>query len=328
MTAKPEISVLMPVYNAEKSVKSAIWSILNQSFSNFELLIYLDGCTDNTESMVNSISDSRIRVIGSDLNRGIVFARNQLIAESVGRFIAWQDADDISLPGRLAYQFDFIDVHPEIVIIGSWVSVRNNRKVSGVAWPEDNEILKSWAFYRNPMIQSSLMIRKKKDFPVYESEFEYMEDYRLISQLRADEKIYVYPAILSSYYEDSEENRISKYLKYDFVSKLEKIMLSNFQKLNLKPSKNELSLIREFLRGNKSVKNEEALILLNFFKLAIKRNREYRVYNIWAFNSVSILQIVRILKVNKSAIVKVLFYLIRNFRYIPGVISVRTKYKK
>lgn len=323
---KPDVSVLMPVYNAALTLKPAIWSILNQSFSNFEFVIYLDGCSDDSESIVKSFSDPRIRMIISEENKGIVHARNTLVSEAKGNFIAWLDSDDIAIPGRLAYQFDFMEVHPNLMVLGSWVEVRNSRHITKTKWPVSNDILQAWSFFRNPFVQSSLMIRNKKGLIHYDSEFEYLEDYDLLSRLAEYGEIAIYPKVLCSYYEEEEQSRIKKYLRYNFVEKLEKIMLNNFKKLDLNPSKNELSLVREFLRNNKKLKKEDANLVLNFFKNAIASNKKIKLYNANSFKAICIFQLIRLMKLNYTKIPAVLIYLILNPVLILPILQSRPKY--
>ena len=79
MKEQTQISVLIPVYNTEKSIKQAVWSVLNQSFEDFELIIYLDGCTDDSKNILNTIEDKRIKILENKENKGIVHARNVLV---------------------------------------------------------------------------------------------------------------------------------------------------------------------------------------------------------------------------------------------------------
>lgn len=94
------ISVIIPVYNGEKYILSSVQSILNQTEKDFELIIINDGSTDGTEEIVKSIEDQRIRYFKKE-NGGTSSALNMGIELSVGDFIAWQAADDLSLPTRL-----------------------------------------------------------------------------------------------------------------------------------------------------------------------------------------------------------------------------------
>ncbi len=89
-----KISVVMPVYNVEKYVLSAIASVLNQSFEDFELIIVNDGSTDNSLSLCQSIKDKRILIINQS-NRGLAGARNTGIRESRGKYVAFLDSDDL-----------------------------------------------------------------------------------------------------------------------------------------------------------------------------------------------------------------------------------------
>ncbi len=103
-TPKPSISVLMPAYNAERTIKTALRSALLALPSDGELICLLDGCSDRTLDVVKSISDGRLRVEISKLNIGIVEARRRLINLSRAKYIANLDADDIALPWRFKMQ--------------------------------------------------------------------------------------------------------------------------------------------------------------------------------------------------------------------------------
>lgn len=326
MNQTPEISVLMPVYNAALTLKPAIWSVLNQSYTDFELLIYLDGCSDSSEIIVRSFTDPRIRILGSGENRGIVHARNELVKEAKGRFMAWLDADDLMLPGRLAFQYDYMDVHPGIDILGTWVEVRNSRHLRRVQWPTDPEILRAWSFYRNPLVQSSLMIRNKPGIQ-YDPEFEYLEDYRFLTTGVLSGRIALYPEFLCSYFEDPEKQRIDKYLRYDFVGKLERIMKEQFARLGMHPGLNGLSLIREFLRQNKAVHAREGRQLFQFFKEAVKKNREKKLYDPSAFDAVTAYQMLRLFKLCTKQRFRIAGYFIGHIWLLTGVFRARVRYK-
>ena len=113
-----EVTVLMPAYNAGKYIREAIDSVLSQTFTDFELLIVNDGSTDETESVISSYRDPRIRLI-SQPNQGVSAALNNGLQHASGKFIARFDADDICYPYRLQEQYDFMLQNPEYVLIGS-----------------------------------------------------------------------------------------------------------------------------------------------------------------------------------------------------------------
>jgi glycosyltransferase involved in cell wall biosynthesis len=114
----PLITVLMPAYNAEKYISEAIRSVLDQTFTEFELLIINDGSTDATEQIINTFNDPRIRFI-NQTNQGIAAALNIGLLNARAGLIARFDADDICLSQRLEKQFTFLNAHPDYVLTGT-----------------------------------------------------------------------------------------------------------------------------------------------------------------------------------------------------------------
>ena len=123
-TIYPLLTVLMPVYNADKFLDESINSILSQTYSEFELLILDDASTDNSLKIIKAYAkeDKRIKVLVNQKNRGEAKCRNILLKNSKTEFIAWMDADDISLPVRLQTQIDFLKKNPTIDIVGAYSS--------------------------------------------------------------------------------------------------------------------------------------------------------------------------------------------------------------
>jgi len=114
----PKITVLMPAYNAGRYLREAIASVLDQSFTDFELLIVNDGSTDDTERIICSFNDRRI-VLLSQENKGVAAALNLGLTNARAQYIARFDADDICYPNRLKIQYDFITAYPQYGIVGS-----------------------------------------------------------------------------------------------------------------------------------------------------------------------------------------------------------------
>lgn len=116
------ISVVMPVFNAGNYLAGAIDSILNQTFGNFEFVIINDGSTDGSKAVIEQYAsqDHRIRAV-HHINRGISITRNEGLRLARGRYIAWMDADDFSMPERLATQYTFMEQHPDVVATGTGV---------------------------------------------------------------------------------------------------------------------------------------------------------------------------------------------------------------
>ncbi len=123
------VSVVIPTYNRGHLLPRAIASVLSQTFTDFELIVVDDCSTDNTESVVGSFNDARIKYLRCPQRRGAAFARNLGIKASKGNFIAFQDSDDEWLPEKLEKQIKaFRGVSDEVGVVytGFWKK-KNNR---------------------------------------------------------------------------------------------------------------------------------------------------------------------------------------------------------
>lgn len=115
----PKISVLMPVYNAEKFLKEAIASILIQTFKDFEFLIINDASTDNSKKIILSYDDKRIRYFENGNNLGVARTLNRGLKLAKSNLVARMDADDISFPNRLEMQYKMMKKDKDSVVLAS-----------------------------------------------------------------------------------------------------------------------------------------------------------------------------------------------------------------
>jgi glycosyltransferase involved in cell wall biosynthesis len=125
----PRISVVMAVYNGGAYTSQAIESILGQTFTDFELILVNDGSSDGTADLFASYADPRIRILTNEQNIGLTRSLNRGIQASRGEYIARQDADDISLPERLAAQLEFLERNPAVGLVGSgarWIDAQGS----------------------------------------------------------------------------------------------------------------------------------------------------------------------------------------------------------
>ena len=127
LPASPTVSVILPAYNAGKYVAEAVAGILAQTFVDFELIAIDDGSTDDTLAVLQSFDDPRLRVIQNQSNSGIAVTRNTGITDAKGRYLALQDADDISHPERLAIQVDFLENNKHIGVISASMKTFSGR---------------------------------------------------------------------------------------------------------------------------------------------------------------------------------------------------------
>jgi glycosyltransferase involved in cell wall biosynthesis len=117
---KPLVSIIMPAYNAEATVGQAIESILNQTYSNIELLVADDGSTDNTKNIIDRFTDVRIKRFHNKKNLAYLQSINKLFSVSKGCLIAFQDADDYSCPDRIEKQVKAFEDDQELGICGTF----------------------------------------------------------------------------------------------------------------------------------------------------------------------------------------------------------------
>lgn len=115
----PTISVIIPVYNGESTIKETIESVLNQSLADFELIIINDASQDSTLAIINQITDSRIRVF-SYQNSGVSASRNRGLDKAQGEFISFLDADDLWTPDKLEKQLKALQNNPQAALAYSW----------------------------------------------------------------------------------------------------------------------------------------------------------------------------------------------------------------
>ena len=191
-TAK--VTVLIPAYNAEKYIEEAIDSILQQSFTGFELLIINDGSTDTTEQIINSFSDERIKLINQS-HQGIAAALNIGLLNAAGSLIARFDADDICMYNRLDEQVSFLDAHPSYVLVGSdaeYVSEDGEHLFHFECIGHTHERIMQKIYLQCPFIHSAVMYRKEAVIKAgsYSLRAHNFEDYFLWMHLKKYGKLY------------------------------------------------------------------------------------------------------------------------------------------
>ena len=184
----PRVTVLMPLFNAERHVGAAIESILRQTYRDFELIIVEDGSTDRSRQIAQSYQDPRIRVLVNERNIGLAASLNRGLAASRGEFIARQDNDDLSDPERLDRQVAVMAVRPELALLGSQAHAidEEGRALRPIDRPTDEISIRWYGFFDNPFVHTSVMFRRALvwdgDVHGY-SDLAYAEDYALWSSV-------------------------------------------------------------------------------------------------------------------------------------------------
>lgn len=188
----PTISVILPVYNGAKYLKEALESILEQSFSDFELIIINDGSTDQSEKIIESFTDPRIVYIKNPENLGLAKSFNIGIKAAKGAYIARMDADDVSLSHRFASQVEYLKSHPEAGVIGTAVTLMDgeDRTHKKHFKPLTHLKIKWQSLFSVPVFHPTVMARAEvlKENLFDESLFN-SEDYELWSRLIFDKGV-------------------------------------------------------------------------------------------------------------------------------------------
>lgn len=115
----PLVSVIIPVYNGEQTIRETIASVLNQTFSDLELIVINDGSQDSTLEIVSTIQDFRINVF-SYPNTGLAASRNRGISHAAGEYISFIDADDLWAPEKLEAQLKALQANSQAAVAYSW----------------------------------------------------------------------------------------------------------------------------------------------------------------------------------------------------------------
>lgn len=122
------VSVVIPVYNRETTIERAIRSVLEQTYSDFEIIVVDDGSEDNSSQVIRSLQQGNDKIrYYYQKNSGPSAARNKGITEARGEYIAFLDSDDYWYPQKLAKQMALFETHPEVGIVYCWAEVINHR---------------------------------------------------------------------------------------------------------------------------------------------------------------------------------------------------------
>ena len=201
---RPAVTVLMPVYNAQRFVGQAVQSILDQSLSDFEFLIIDDGSTDDTRSIIDGYPDPRIRVLRTERS-GVAAALRLGLTEAGGEYIARMDADDESLPQRLHIEKQALDRDPRALLVHSRVDyIDDDGRVmrSAVGDPRTSLETKWSLLWRNVPFHPTVMMRATllKDHGLnYRIEANWAEDFDLWNRASALGEFVFLPDVLVRY---------------------------------------------------------------------------------------------------------------------------------
>ncbi|MFO0171938.1 MAG: glycosyltransferase family 2 protein [Aphanizomenon sp.] len=292
----PKITVVMPVYNGEKYLDTAIKSILNQRFMNFEFVIVDDASTDNSVEIINSYQDQRIKLIKNNVNLGIPTTRNKCLQESSGEYVAVLDCDDYAYPSRLAEQLEFMENNPDFGMVGSWVElIDENDDLTGEVWNEDepSQKIPCRLLFHNYFAHSAVLLRRsaldtvKINGEIYRKDYPNAQDYDLWVRISKKFKVWNIPKVLIKYRVHSHCISLKS---ANLVEQLTcKIVTEQMNNLGIQPTDKQLALHRQI--GSYNPQEIDTSIeyikeVANWLTILRNANKNTGVYDHHNFNQV------------------------------------------
>ena len=212
---KPKISVLMTIYNHQNYLKNSIISILNQNYSNWELIAIDNGSTDKSRKVLKSFKDKRIKKIFLKKNIGRTNCLNYGLDFCKGEFVAIQDSDDVALRGRLKKQFKYFDKFKNLSLVSSNFQIIDERnKIKKKKYMNYKNINYRDLIFKNIIAHSTVMYRKNliPKIGKYPKRFLYAQDYAFYLKVFKNYKIYISNenVLKARIHSNSEGFRLSK----------------------------------------------------------------------------------------------------------------------
>jgi len=215
----PKVSILTPVYNAEKFLDECIQSMLNQTFKDFEFILINDCSTDNSLNIIKKYKniDRRIVLIDSKKKLNVSETRNLGLKVARGKYIANMDADDISFPERLKKEFNFLEKNPHIFLVGSSaIYIDENGNESRRFRKYNNYKILAWRLPQScSIVNSSIMYRNEGFY--YNEEYPAATDYNFyLEALDKKKNLTNLPEFLVKYREQPNSISVAKRRTQEF----------------------------------------------------------------------------------------------------------------
>lgn len=284
----PLVSVVMPAYNGEKYIGEAIESVLNQTYSNWELVIVEDCSTDSTLKVIREYRDERIKLLCNTENMGIAATTNKAIENSSGKYIALLDDDDVSETERLQLQVDYLESHPEIDILGGGFSrIDGESRFTGYhREPRRNpNYIKAMLLLGNlDFANSTAMIRSdflKNNHLSYKENCYGMQDYRFYIDASKVGKISSIPNFLLRYrvHDENETKRNQRECTEQRARCYSEFIMDSLTKSGYAFNEEEENILCRFVTasGTGFRTKEEADSLQKVFGILLKQAKEMQI---------------------------------------------------
>ena len=275
---KGKVSCIIASYNTQSNfLLEAVQSILQQTYSNIELIVVDDGSEISAKSILQSISDNRLIVLENENNQGVTFSRNRALSHASGEFMAVMDADDVSDLTRFDKEVAYLKKHPECDLVSSQMAflTKEDRKNPKLSIPNTTDKLLARLFWDNskPFPHGPTMIRMeflKKNNIKYNERYKKALDYRLwVDCARFKGKFHIINEYL--YYYRVHSGQISQKSRKDQIFYADMICLDQLEYLGIVPTETEKK-IHLYLRDSECWRRPEET--LNWVNRLIQANRE------------------------------------------------------
>ena len=162
--SQAKVSVIMGIYNCEKTLAAAIDSIVAQTYSNWELIMCDDGSSDNSYQIAKKYKENypeKIILLKNEINQGLNTTLNNCLNSAKGELVARQDADDISIPIRFEKQVAYLSKNPDCAFVGCGMYVNNGIRRVGIRIPSEVKPDKKSFLFSNPFFHATIVIHRE-----------------------------------------------------------------------------------------------------------------------------------------------------------------------
>lgn len=255
MKNSSKVSVLMNCYNSEKYIQNSIQSLINQTFDEWELIVWDDASTDNTLSIAHSFNDKRIKIYKNDTHSGLGLSRVKAQEYLKGEYISILDSDDIYEKDKLKKQIQAFKENKNLSLVTSWYSIidKKNKEMNKIRISNNLSEIKKKLYGDNIFAHSSIVYKRIEAEKVgwYSNKLEYSQDYDLTIKLLKNNSFFIVQEYLVKI-RDSETSmtrnlslqslilnehfEILNYIKNNFLLDInqKKINEENLRKVNCK----------------------------------------------------------------------------------------------
>ena len=193
------VSIIMPSWNTERFIAETIQSVLDQTYTNWELIIVDDCSSDNTDEVVASFKDERIKYLHNEKNSGAALTRNKALREAKGEWIAFLDSDDLWMPEKLEHQIDFMNKNGYSLSFTEYEKIDEESKPLNIYVSGPNKVNKRKMYNYDYIGQLTMMYNAKVFGLIQIKDIKKNNDYAMWLQVCQKEDCYLLDECLAKY---------------------------------------------------------------------------------------------------------------------------------